>query len=542
MFVNFADIPGNKNLMLDFIYEFEKTEKYGLKNFRDLDTIAEHVKTAAGNEFPHRAKLVEIIKRQYSDFSPSQATKKNINSLHSPKTLAVVAAQQIGLFGGPLQYFYKIITAIKLAEKFNDVFEEYNFVPVFWLESEDHDFENAHKTYTYNYDKAIRKLVYDDGMPPEENRGSVGEIVLGKQIERTLDELKNTLKRTEHTNALLELLGNSYRENSKLKDAFKRLLFELFDERGLIIFESNTRETKTLAKDLFRESIENHEALAILGIQRSARLENEYHAQIKIHPVNLYFLENDKRYRIEVHEKGFKIGNKRKIFSREEMLGLIDETPERFSPDVIFRPLMQDAILPVAVTVAGRDEMNYFPQIVPYYEYFGLETPLLYPRASVTLNEKYLRKKIDKYGLTHEQIFILDEKELAKKILYAQSDSDIDKIFAETAANIDLAMDSLAEKLALINPELFNDTEEVKQGAVKLLEILKEKAESSYSVKEQNILRHVKTLKNQFAPNGKLQEDVINFAYFANHYGLDFIKFLFDEILINRFEHQIIDI
>ncbi len=542
MFVSFSDLPGTKNLMLDFIYEFENVEKYGLKNFREPDVIARHIYEAAENDLPHRAKLVEILKKQYENYNASQLTKKNINSLLSNKTLAVVAAQQIGLFGGPLQYFYKIITAIKLARKFSEVFDEFRFVPVFWLESEDHDYENASKTYTYNYDKAIRKIIYDDGLPVEENRGSVGSLVFGKNLKKTYVALRETLRKTEHTGELLELLNGAYSEGVSFGAAFRRLLFELFDEYGLIIFDANCREAKSLVKDLFKEGVENHEALAVLGVQRSARLEKEYHAQVKIHPVNLYLAFDDARLRIEPYGESFKAGNRRKIWSKGELLDLIDDMPEKFSPDVIFRPLMQDKILPTAVTVAGFNEMNYFPQIIPYYEYFGMQTPLIYPRASVTLNEKYLQKKIDNYGINYEAVYALDENDLASKIVNEKSGFSVDKIFAEAASDIDLTMESLISKLEEIDAKLKDSAEEVSEGITKLLEILREKALKSDYAREQSLLRHVKTLKNQFLPNGKLQEDVINFTYFANHYGVDFIKRLYGEISVSSFEHQIITI
>jgi bacillithiol biosynthesis cysteine-adding enzyme BshC len=540
MFVNFADLPEKRALLLDFYYDFENVEKFGLKNFRDIDAIAEQIERTAATEFPHRIKLVEMIKSQYDGFSESQRTKKNINSLLSPKTFAVVTAQQIGLFGGPLQYFYKIITTIKLAEKLGNIFEDYNFVPVFWLESEDHGFETAHKIYTYNYDKAVRKIAYEDGLPPEENRGSVGELNLGEGIRNALSELKKTLKRNENTDELLALFSKTFVEGEKFKTAFRRLLFELFDERGLVIFDGNCREAKLLVKDLFRKAITDYEELAISGIRRSALLETEYHAHVKIHPVNLYFLDGDERRRIEPHERGFKIGTKRKVWSEKELLELLESAPELFSPDVILRPIVQDYIFPSALIVAGPNEINYFPQVIPYYEAFAVRTPLLYPRVSITINEEYLQKKIEKYNIAPTEIFTMDERALVDKILFNDDEHDLERLFAESAADIDYTMDKLSERLATLDAKLKTAADDVKHGIAELLGILSAKAKEANSVNEQNVLRHVKTLKNQFLPNGKLQEDVINFAYFANQYGLDFLNTIFAEAAINRFEHQII--
>ncbi len=542
MYLNFEKIPTLKNLSIDFINEPQKLAEFGIKDFRDLNVINAQIQQIASQDFPHRLKLVEIIREQYADKTPSEKTKKNISLLALNKTFAVISAQQIGLFGGPLQYFYKIISTIKLAEKYNRIFSDYHFVPVFWLESEDHGFENASKTYAYNYDKAIRKIEYNDNLPDDYNRGAFGDLIVGENIKSTFAQLEETLHKTSHTTRLLDLLKNSYAEGKTFKEAFGNLLFELFDSYGLIIFEPSSQIVKSLVKDLFKESVSNYSELYALGVKRSALLEENYEAQIKIHPVNLFFHSDDGRFRIEPHEKGLRIGNKRKVWSQEEMLELIDEAPELFSPDVVFRPLMQDLIFPNVAAIAGFNEMNYFPQIIPYYEYFNIVTPLLYPRASVTVNENFLQKKIDKYELSLSEIFQFSENELVRRILTGKSENDLERIFAIVSADIDYSLDSLSEQLSELNINLQKPIDEVKEGIYKLLGMLREQADKTTSTKEQNILRHVKILKNQFLPFGKLQEDVINFAYFANQYGLGFLDKIFDEISIDEFEHQIITI
>jgi len=540
MFINLSDIPGPKNLMLDYLYEFENVEKYYLKNFRDEETIEHHLTITSERNLLHRQKLVEIIKSQYKSYSPSQLTKKNINSLLSNKTLAVVTAQQLGLFGGPLNYLYKIITAIKLTTQLKEKYEEINFVPIFWLEGEDHGLENANKIYTYTKDNQIKKVEYSGAVNPEDNLNSVGDIILGSNIDNSIDNLLSLLKKTEYTDELKNLLKNTFMEGKTFTEAFRKLLFNIFDEYGLIIFDFNMSETKSLARDIFTETVKNWEALSLLAIQRSARLEAEYHVQLKIHPVNLYIFENGRRYRLEPHEKGFRVGTKRKIISEAELNELIAKSPERLSPDVFLRPIVQDFILPTAITVAGPNEINYFPQLIPYYEYFGIESPILFPRAFVTLNETFLQKKIDLYKLKYRDIFLLDEKELTAKILSSDPTSQVGKIFDETEHEIDFTLDRLKEKLFAIDPDLSKDAKEVRDGILKLMGILRTKAESSNSSKMQAVIRHSKLLKHQFMPNNKLQEDVINFAYFANKYGLDILKLIYNEISINSFEEQII--
>ncbi len=540
MFVDYNEIPGYKDLMLDFLYDFENVESYYLKNFRDESTINAHLETVSRTNFPFRQKLVDILKSQYAPYSPSQLTKKNINSLLSNKTFAVTAAQQLGLFGGPLEYLYKIITAIKLTRSLKEKYEDFNFVPVFWLEGEDHGFGSVNKINTYTKDGTIKKIEYKKSLAEEENAGSVGDVILDDEINKVIDTLFSFFKKTENTPAIYDLINETYRVGKTYSEAFRKLIFNLFDEYGLIIFDFNEREPKMLARELFTETISNWEALSLLGIQRSARLEDEYHVQLKVHPVNLYLFDKNRRLRLEPHERGFRVGTTRKIISNNELLNIINSNPEKISPDVILRPIVQDSILPTAVTIAGHNEINYYPQVLPYYAYFNMETPLLYPRASATLNENYLQKKINFYNLTPQNIIVLEEKELVEKILRSDPNSHINTIFDETEKEIDYAIDRLKEKLFAIDPNLTKDAKEVRDGILQLMAILRKKGENSNASKIQAVIRHSKLLKNQFRPNRKAQEETMNFLYFTNKYGLDVLKLIFDELSISSFEHQII--
>ncbi len=542
MFIDYNEIPGYKNLMLDFIYDFESVKDFYLKNFRENNTIEEQIEIISGRDIQHRQKLVEIINYQYAPYSPSQLTKKNINSLLSNKTVAVVAAQQLGLFGGPLSYIYKIITAIKLSRQLKEKYDNINFVPIFWMEGEDHGFGTVNKTFTYTKDFQIKKIEYSGSLPPEENLQSVGDIIIEDKINEVVQELIGLFAETPYTEEIIELIKTTYHEGKTYSEAFRKLLFLLFDKYGLIIFDFNEREPKLLARELFTEAISNWEALSLLGIQRSARLEEEYHVQLKVHPVNLYIFDNNRRLRLEPHERGFRIGTTRKILTEEELVRMINNSPEKFSPDVILRPIVQDFILPTVITVAGPNEMNYFPQVIPYYSYFNFESPLIYPRASATLNEKFLNKKIELYNLKPQDVFVLSDKELTEKIMRSDPNSHINTIFDETEHEIDFAIDRMKEKLFTIDPKLTKDAKEVRDGILKLMKILRSKAENSNESKLQAIYRHSKQLKNQFMPNGKLQEDLINFTYYANRYGLDIWELVFEKLSITSFEHQIIEL
>ena len=143
MFINYSDLPRHQNIFLDYLYEFENVEKYFLKNFRNIEEYPSFLSELANHERPHREEIVRIIKNQYSELKPSKQTEVNIELLSSNKTFAITTGQQLGIFGGPLYTFYKAITAVKLCHFLKEKFEGYNFVPVFWLEGDDHDLDEV---------------------------------------------------------------------------------------------------------------------------------------------------------------------------------------------------------------------------------------------------------------------------------------------------------------------------------------------------------------------------------------------------------------
>ncbi len=197
MYLNFADIPGYRNLFLDYVYEFENVQKFYENNFREISQYPETFKQLSAVERPHRKKLYEIIKSQYKFHKPSKLTQTNIEALQSEKTIAVVTGQQLGLFGGPLYTFYKAFTAIKLAANLKEIFDDYTFVPIFWMESDDHDFQEVRTTKIIDKNNNLKTIEYNDNLPTEINRGSVGNIIFNENINACINELSTNLRKTE---------------------------------------------------------------------------------------------------------------------------------------------------------------------------------------------------------------------------------------------------------------------------------------------------------------------------------------------------------
>ena len=470
MFINFSDIPGHQNLFLDYLYEFENVNNYFLHNFRNREDYLKIFKDISASEKAPRTKLVYLINEQYAGYSPSNKTALNIKLLEDSKTMAVVTGQQLGMLGGPMYTFYKIITAIKLAKHLSERYDDYHFVPVFWLEGDDHDFEEVSFIKMINDQNDITQLVYGDKKEEEEgNTGSVGYIKFNESINKFFDDLGAILRGTEFKDEILTKLKSFYKDGASFKDAFKKLLFWLFDRYGLIIFDPQDAAVKSLLKPVFKKEITDFRTHTAKLVNVSAKLEELYHAQVKIRPINLFYSIDGGRHLIEPGDNDFKLKRKRKRFSYEELIQLIEDEPEKFSPNVILRPICQDYLLPTAFYIGGPSEIAYFAQVMPLYDIYKIPAPVIYPRSSLTIVEKGAHSLLEKYNLTIHDIFINTDK-LKDRVLSEISEDSLDEIFEKTKTELELTMDSLKEKLFGFDKTLSDSSTKYRQKIISYID------------------------------------------------------------------------
>ena len=538
MFINFGDIPGHQNLFLDYLYEFENVKEFYENDFRNKDEYLNKFKKITGTERSFRDNLPDIILKQYKNLEPSQKTKDNITSLNSKHTLAVVTGQQLGILGGPLYTFYKIITAIKLAASLSGKYADFNFIPVFWLEGDDHDVEEVSHINLVNDNNELMKLNYGEINPDEEIKVSVGNIKFDDAINSFFDELDKNLRNTEFKDNLMSKLKSIYSEGKTYRESFSELIFWLFDEYGLVLFNPQDIEIKTLLKPIFKKEINEFRTHTEKLVNVSAKLEETYHAQVKVKPINLFYGNEEGRFSIEpMDDGGYRLKRKKKKFTNEEIISEIENNPQNFSPNVLLRPICQDYILPTAFYIGGPSEIAYFAQVTKLYNLFNLETPFIYPRSSATIIEKNINSILEKYNLSVEDIFT-DIEKLKLKVVESISSTTMEDVFGKTQHEIDLALDNLKEKLFVIDKTIADSTSKYRDKIFHYLNELKDKSKESQSKKHEITLRQIDKAAVALFPNSNLQEREINFIYFANKYGIDFLKKIFEEIEINKFEHQ----
>ena len=541
MFINFCDIPGHQNLFLDYLYEFDNIKDFFKYDFRNREQYKKIFKSITESDNTVRVRLKSILSSQYADLSPSNKTQKNIDLLAKDNTLTIVTGQQLGMLGGPLYTFYKIITIIKLSNHLNSRYDKYNFVPVFWLEGDDHDFNEVRSISVFNNDNLLKKIGYKEEVEPDDAKKSIGLTKFDESINEFFGQLDENLRDTEFKQPLLDKLKIIYEPGKTFKTSFRQLIHSFFDDLGLVLLDPQDKQIKDLLKPIFRKEINDFREHTQQLVKISAKLEETYHAQVKVHPVNLFFSTDEGRYSIEPVDNEFRLKRKRKSFTKEELLELIENEPERFSPNVLLRPICQDYILPTAFYVGGPSEVSYFAQVLPLYDLFKIPMPIIYPRSSATLLEANIKKTLDKYDKSIIEIF-LGVDELKRKVIDSLTENNVDDIFNETQNEIDIAFDRLREKLFELDKTIADTSKKYRGKISNALIELKGKADQAQNRKFEVTLRQLDRACTIIFPSENLQEREINFIYFVNKYGDGFLKKIFDELEIDKFEHQVIEL
>ena len=539
MYINFSDIPGHQNLFLDYLYEFENVADFYANDFRNKESYLKIFKNVTESRRNLSPDISELLVKQYSQLAPSNLTLHNIKKLSDKKTLAIVTGQQLGIIGGPLYTFYKIITTIKLSRFLSERYDDYNFVPVFWLEADDHDFNEVRSAKIIDEGNSLLTIGYKEEIEEDDLKQSVGFINFDSSINDFFDKLNKSLKETEFKPVLLNHLKDFYKEGKSFKQSFRELVFNYFDEYGLIVFDPQDEEAKKLLKPVFKKEITDFRMHTEQLVQVSATLEELYHAQVKVKPVNLFLRVDEGRYSIEPVENEYRLRRKRKSFTQEQLLELLENEPDKFSPNVLLRPICQDYLFPTAFYIGGPSEISYFAQIKPLYELYNITQPIIYPRSSVTILENSITNSLEKYSVEINDIFI-DVENVKKKIINSVEERSVDEMFDGITNQIETTFDQLKEKLIDLDKTIADSSNRYRDKILGTVNELKSKAEKAQQKKYDVTLRQIDRAAVHLFPNSNLQEREINFAYFANKYGEEFLRKVFDELQINKFEHQVI--
>lgn len=541
MLIDFDKIPNTNKLFLDYLNDFEQVKNYYNINFRNENLYDELFEKVSSRKNSNKSNLVSILLNYYEGLKCSNKTKQNIEFLNDEKTIAVFTGQQVGLLGGPLYTIYKAFTSIKLAEYLNTKFKEYNFVPIFWMAGDDHDYEEISFINLINKENELAKITLDDGKGLEINRGPVGDLQFDTNVLEFSNLIKSNIRETEFTNGLTEMIDNVLQDGLSIKESFFRLMYQIFDDTGLIIFDPQQKNVKELLKPIFKKELTDYKIHNKDLLLTSADLDDNYHAQVKIKPINLFYSDETGRHLIEPIEDEYRLKGKRKRFTKEEIIELVDNYPERFSGNVLLRPICEDYLFPTGFYIGGPGEISYYAQVIPLYTHYGLQHPIVFPRASATIIEGNIAKILIKYNLS-SQDFFNGKKELKETVINALADIDLEAEFSNASTKISEILNNLSKKLTSIDQNLNNVSESTKNKISHLLEVMKNKSMKAQEQKFNSSLRQISKAQNLIYPNDNLQERELSIMNFVNKYGFEFFDWIYNELEIKEFKHQILEI
>ena len=534
---------GYSQLFFDYMYDYKEVQRYFPHNFRENGSYETIIRLLEKKAYD-RASLTRILQQQNTAFGSPSKTFENIALLQRPTSFAVVTGQQVGLFGGPLYTVFKTITAIKFAEKLKTKFPSYDFVPVFWVEGEDHDFAEMNNVSMLDGESKPVKVEYlHGGEMPERNLGPIGELQFDGSLDQTFAQLEASLQKSDFTETVLKAIKECYATGRTFNQAFVSWMNLLFGDYGLVFLSPNHPEIKRMLSPIFVKELSEFPKTTQIVIAQSAELEEQYHAQIKPKSLNLFMFHKGGRYLIQPRdsEKDFSLKGTRHFIQPDEMLRIATETPELLSANVVLRPIIQDTLLPTLAYVAGPSEVAYHAQLKPVYEYFGMIQPIVYPRASATFVEERLLRAMEKYGLDLLE-FIEDADAVSAKVVEQISSIKLEEIFGNATGSIRSALNEMKFGLKEIDPTLIAALENVQSKIDGNITVLKEKSVAAQKRRNETAVRQIEKAANGLLPNGSLQERELSILYFMNKHGMDLVKWISGELDIAAFKHQLLQL
>lgn len=495
-------------LILDYIAADENVKSF--YNYEVSIEVIEKIIADKKKENIDRKILVENIKKQYEFYTINEQTKTHIDSLKDENTFCIVTAHQLNIFTGPLYYIYKIAQTISTCKQLKHHYPNYNFVPVYSMGSEDHDFEEINHIYLYN-----KKLEWDD-----KQGGATGEYS-ARSILPLIEELKTILGGSEYANQLLDIFQNAYSQ-STLTAATRYLVNVLFGEYGLIIVDGNDAVFKQQYADVMKDELLNQNSFKFVTTQLNELDTKGYKQQAFPREINLFYLSKNSRERIEfdVNTSKYSVLNTNFSFTKEEILIELQHHPERFSPNVILRPLFQQKILPSLAYIGGGGEISYWLQLKPVFDYYNVNFPQLLVRNSVVLLNETTGKKIKKLGF-EIQDFFRETEELKKEFIAKNTEDDIDvSIYKSEIESVFIKLQELTKS---IDASLVNTVGAELQKSLQSIENIRKRLMKSLKQRNEIELNQIEKIKMQLFPNNSLQERTDNFSVYYAKYGKSFI-------------------
>ncbi|THV58769.1 bacillithiol biosynthesis cysteine-adding enzyme BshC [Flagellimonas alvinocaridis] len=505
-------------LICDYLDQRKDLEQF-YNRFPSPENFVEQIKEKSdAYTFSNRAILVQALREQYKGMAISEVTEANVTSLEEKNTFTVVTGHQLNLFTGPLYFLYKIVSTINLTKELKRTYPAHQFVPVYWMATEDHDFEEI------NYFNLHGKKVQWS----RSSSGAVGMLDT-KGLDAVFETLSAELGKTGNAETLKVLFKKAYLEHSNLAKATRYLVNELFGEHGLVIVDGDDPSLKKLLvpyaeKDIFEQIPYNKVTESIGELEK---VSSDYTIQVNPREINYFYLKEGLRERIVEQHGKFHVVNTEIEFSKKELSEELHKHPERFSPNVIARPLYQEVILPNLAYIGGGGELAYWLELKSYFDEMDITFPMLMLRNSALVITKKQADKINRLDLKVSHLFLKQNTFINKKI---REISNIDIDFSPQKKYLEEQFEQMYQ--------LAEETDKSFLGAVKAQEIKQKKGLDALEkrllkAQKRKLRDHVvrmTDIQNELFPNKSLQERQLNFSELYLELGENLIPNLLDSL------------
>ncbi len=463
--------------------------------------------------YTHRAALKTAIQNQYSR---AKIKSESIEILGRENTFTITTGHQVCLFTGPLYFIYKIVSAINTCKTLAEKYPDHNFVPVFWMATEDHDFEEANHFYLPS-----GKIAWENGQS-----GAVGRMNT-TGLNELAAAIKENLGIGYDAGALISLFEQAYVKHSTIADATRFLVHQLFGKYGVVSIDGDDPQLKKLSVEAFRkELLEGLSAKAMIPTNEA--LADHYDLQVHAREINLFYLDDQLRERIVRREDGnFEVLRTDKVFSEKEILAALETHPERFSPNVILRGLYQEMILPNLAYIGGGGELAYWFQLKGVFETFEVPFPILMLRNSAMVIDRSLGALMKELDLKAEDLF-LPITDLENRLV--KSHSEIKLNLDESRGKVEAAFLEMENKLKQINPQLERSVGSGYARTDRIIANLEKKMLRAERKKQEIVLGKLDKIRQSLFPRNGLQERNMNFAVLYLGLGADFVDILLDQL------------
>ncbi|WP_284463076.1 bacillithiol biosynthesis cysteine-adding enzyme BshC [Chryseobacterium sp.] len=512
--ISFNDIESIPQLVKDFLNQ--KIEGFENNTF-SLDHFRQQIhlkKDSFSSE--QRDVLFDVFERQLSELTLSSKQKENLGNLKLPNTFTITTGHQLNLFSGPVFFVYKILQTIKTCVYLKENFPDFNFVPIYWMASEDHDFvEINHFKTENNY--------YETN---EASGGPVGRI----QINDTyfISEFEKEFKDSVFGTELILMMKEAYKVGNTLTQAIKILANRLFSEFGLLILDGDSRELKEQIKDVFKDE------LLQFSLQKTSKNKvnflTEKYGKVQVNPrdINLFYL-SETRDRIDFNGQKYIVVDTNIQFTEEEIIRELENHPERFSPNALMRPVYQEKVLPNLAYIGGNAEIMYWLELKDYFSKINIPFPILIPRNSMLFLKEKTLGKIEKLNLKIEDFFqnftVITNHKILKDNPILKLLEEKEELLINNFAQLKVSAESTEKSFGNMVK-----AEEVRQ--LKSFKRMKKRLLHAEKIKQNELLERLENLFLDVHPSKTWQERVYNFSVFFSDYGYSWLENCLEEMVV----------